>query len=200
LLLHDPFPQYLAPTPEIDFDHPSIQALLDQSGWRDLSEVERTRSAFEYVRDEIRHSWDAQDTCVTCAASEVLEHRTSLCYGKSHLLAALLRGLGIPAGICYQRLVLFEDPADGFSVHALNAAYLAGEDRWIRFDARGNKPGVDAQFSLDGERLAFVVRPELEEIDYPGTYASPSRVVVGKLRSFADAKDLYANGLPDRLD
>ena len=45
-------------------------------------------------------------------------------------------------------------------VHALNTVYVDDEAGWLRVDARGNKEGVDAQFSLDGERLAFAVRPE----------------------------------------
>ena len=39
-------------------------------------------------------------------------------------------------------------------------------DKWIRLDARGNKGTVHAQFSLDEEILAFLVRPELNEVDY----------------------------------
>lgn len=39
-------------------------------------------------------------------------------------------------------------------------------DKWIRLDARGNKETVNAQFSLDEEILAFLVRPELNEVDY----------------------------------
>jgi hypothetical protein len=38
-------------------------------------------------------------------------------------------------------------------------------------DARGNKEGVDAQFSLDGERLAFAVRPECGERDFRDNHA-----------------------------
>lgn len=39
-------------------------------------------------------------------------------------------------------------------------------DKWIRLDARGNKETVHAQFSLDEEILAFLVRLELNEVDY----------------------------------
>ncbi len=58
---------------------------------------------FEFVRDEVRHSWDFKENPVTCHASEVLRHRTGYCYAKTHLLAALLRANRIPAGLCYQR-------------------------------------------------------------------------------------------------
>lgn len=49
------------------------------------------------------------------------------------------QGLGIPAGICYQRLTLGDTPESGYCIHALNAVYMKRLDRWIRLDARGNK-------------------------------------------------------------
>lgn len=58
----------------------------------------------DFVRDQIRHSADYRPNPVTCKASEVLRHGTGYCYAKSHLLAALLRANGVPAGLCYQRL------------------------------------------------------------------------------------------------
>ncbi len=54
------------------------------------------------VRDNVSHTRDASREEVTCAASEVLAAGTGICYAKSHLLAALLRAVGIPAGFCYQ--------------------------------------------------------------------------------------------------
>ena len=83
----------------------------------------------------------------------MLAYREGICYPKSHLLAALLRRAGIPTAICYRRLTLLDDDSAGYAIHALNAIHVEG--RWHRIDARGNKPGVDAQFSLDVERLAF---------------------------------------------
>lgn len=65
------------------------------------SEIEKAKTAFEFVRDEISHSWDIQSTIVTCKASEVLQYS----YAKANLLAALLRSQGIPTGFCYQRLM-----------------------------------------------------------------------------------------------
>ena len=56
-------------------------------------------------------------------------------------------------------------------VHALNTVYVDDEAGWLRVDARGNKEGVDAQFSLGGERLAFAVRPECGERDFKDNHA-----------------------------
>jgi hypothetical protein len=61
------------------------------------SEAEALEKAcFEWVRDEIRHSYDYQMNPVTCRASDVLEYKTGYCFAKSHLLAALLRANQIP--------------------------------------------------------------------------------------------------------
>lgn len=68
-------------------------------------------------------------------------------------------------------------------VHALNTVYVDDEAGWLRVDARGNKEGVDAQFSLDGERLAFAVRPECGERGFRDNHvdADPDsmRLIVG---------------------
>jgi transglutaminase-like putative cysteine protease len=186
-------------TPVIDFDNRDIQDLIELRGWRGHPDVEGAMAIYEFVRDEVCHSWDAQDDDVTCAASDVLQRRTGICYAKSHLLAALLRGVGIPAGFCYQRLVLFDDPADGYSIHGLNALYLASLNRWIRVDARGNNTTVSTRFDIEKESLAFTVRPELGEIDYPGAYAQPSRAVVDSLTKATSLQQLYRSGLPDSL-
>ena len=58
------------------------------------------------------------------------------------------------------------DASDGYIIHALNTVYIDSLKKWIRLDARGNKPGVNAQFSLEKEILAFPARPEFGEKDY----------------------------------
>ena len=72
-----------------------------------------------------------------------------------NLLAALLRSQQIPTGFCYQRLMLFDTPEKGYCIHALNAVYFTSLNKWVRLDARGNKEGIDAQFSMDKEFLSF---------------------------------------------
>lgn len=193
-----PLNTYLEKSPFIDFDHPSIQDLIEQREWRRLDEVSQAKAVFEFVRDEIRHSFDANDTVVTCAASDVLAQQTGLCYAKSHLVAALLRLMGVPTGFCYQKLILFEDPEDGYCLHGLNAVYL--QRNWVRFDARGNKPGIDAQFSLAGEQLAFPIRPELGEIDFPEVFAEPATSVIQCLTNAQNCDQLYRHGLPATID
>jgi len=156
------------------------------------SEEQVARACFEFVRDEIKHSWDYQLNPVTCKASDVLKHGTGYCYAKSHLLAALLRANKIPTGLCYQRLTIGAVPP--FCLHGLNAVYLKGHG-WYRIDARGNKEGVSAEFTPPMEQLAFPIVSE-GEADLPEIWSEPLAVVVEALTKCSDFLDV-ANNLPD---
>jgi transglutaminase-like putative cysteine protease len=89
---------YLQCTPIIDWETPAIIAQTQAITRALTHDTAKAQALFEWVRDAIPHSWDIRTDVVTCAASEVLEQRTGLCYAKSHLLAAMLRCAGIPAG------------------------------------------------------------------------------------------------------
>ncbi|WP_231597596.1 transglutaminase family protein [Bacillus sp. SA1-12] len=190
---------YLKEEDTVDYSHPMIQSKVHELFYQEMSEVERVKTAFEFVRDQVSHSWDIQSNRVTCKASEVLQYKEGICYAKSNLFAALLRAVQIPVGFCYQRLMIFDTPDKGYSLHALNGVYLTSINRWIRLDTRGNKPGVQAEFSLREEKLAFQVREELDEIDYPTIYTSPNQKTLASLKSNKDALNMYINDLPDFL-
>ena len=195
---NDDIGAYLEASELIDHAHPAIEAWAAQeAGGR--ADADIVRQAFHFVRDSIAHSWDIQSRRVTAKASEVLQHGEGICYAKSHLLAALLRRQNIPAGLCYQRLTLGDTPDTGYCIHALNTVYLPSLGRWIRLDARGNKPGVDAQFSPDAEQLAFAVRPELGERDYGINYAVPHPKIAATLAAHTDCRAMYAHHLPTEL-
>ncbi len=163
------------------------------------TEIEKVKVAFEFVRDEISHSWDIQGSRITCNASEVLTYKEGICYAKSHLLAALLRSQGIPTGFCYQRLMLFDTPNKGYCIHALNAVFLKSVNKWVRLDARGNRKHVNAQFSIEEEKLAFLIQEELDEKDYPMIYINPHPKTIAVLKEKGDIKELYEFYLPERL-
>ena len=133
------------------------------------------KNSYYFVRDEIPHSWDINSRIVSRNASDVLKNGAGISWTKSCLLAALLRANKIPSGITYQLLTRADDASEGYMIHALNTVYV---DKWIRLDARGNKDGVDAQFSLDEEQLAYQVRSELGEIDYEHNYSDLDRRLV----------------------
>ncbi len=190
---------YLEASALIDWHHPAIEAWTTAREAGGRADADIAREAFEFVRDGIAHSWDIGSRRVTASASEVLEHKEGICYAKSHLLAALLRRQGIASGVCYQRLTLGDTPDTGYCIHALNTVYLPSLSRWIRLDARGNKPGVDAQFSRGEERLAFSVRPEFGEVDYGINYAEPPAIITQTLEAHTDCRVMYARRLPTEL-
>ena len=199
LQTNSPLSAYLEESALIDHTHPAIAEWAAAREVSGRSDAEIAREAFEFVRDGIAHSWDIQSPRVTAKASDVLEHGEGICYAKSHLLAALLRRQNIPAGVCYQRLTLGDTPDTGYCVHALNTVYLDSLGRWIRLDARGNKPGVNAQFSLNEEKLAFAVRPKIGECDYPTNYAVPHPKIAATLFDNTDCRAMYAYHLPTEL-
>ncbi|MGN6332720.1 MAG: transglutaminase domain-containing protein [Motilibacteraceae bacterium] len=141
---------YLGEDDVVDRSDPRLVALAADLRAAADDDVDYARRAFELARDEVRHSWDAQDRRVTLTASEVLGEKVGLCYGKSHLLVALLRAPGIPAGFCYQR-------------------------------------------------LAWPVRLQLGEVDYPDVLPAPAPEVVGALRAAEDMLVLCAGGPPSVL-
>lgn len=143
----DKLEDYLLELSEINYSNPLIKSKVDELFNPSQTEIEKAKVAFEFVRDEIFHSWDIEGKRVTCNASDVLTYKEGICYAKSHLLASLLRSQGIPTGFCYQRLMLFDTPEKGYCIHALNAVFLKTLNKWQRLDARGNKQGIDAQFS-----------------------------------------------------
>ncbi|MDF9811907.1 transglutaminase family protein [Streptomyces sp. SPB162] len=180
---------YLAADDVIDHRHPLVRETAERLRAGADSPHDYTRAAFEFVRDTIPHSGDADDPRVTWRASDVLRLRTGICHAKSHALTALLRAEGIPAGLCYQRLA--DEDGSAPMLHGLVAVLLPGSTRWARQDARGNKPGVDAHFSVERERLAWRVRPEFGEVDYPVLYAAPARAVLESLRHATDRQHLW---------
>ncbi|MEV5467333.1 transglutaminase domain-containing protein [Streptomyces griseoincarnatus] len=171
---------YLAADETIDHHHPVVREVSARLAADAQGSYEYARAAFEYVRDRITHSQDADDPRVTWRASDVLEQGTGICYAKAHALAALLRAEDIPTALCYQCLGV---------VHGLVAVRFQGS--WHRQDPRGNKPGVDARFSLAGERLAFTHDPSSNEMDHPVLYAAPHPTVLRALRDAPDRSHLW---------
>lgn len=184
---------YLAPTETIDFDAPNVRAKARELAASIADEQALVARYFTFVRDAIKHSWDHRLNPVTCRASDVLRHGTGYCYAKSHLLAALLRASGIPAGLCYQRLAV-GDAGPPYCLHGLNAVYLR-DLGWYRLDARGNKPGIATRFSPPHEALAYPASGPGEQ-DCPHIFAEPLPVVTAALTQYADIHLIDAN-LPD---
>lgn len=194
---------YLAASEAIDHEHPVVRAIAAELSAEAPDVYAYAEAAFALVRDAIPHSFDIGGERsgmgvppaggwgrVTWRASDVLEQRTGICYAKSHALVALLRTAGIPAALCYQKFEV---------VHGLVAVKLPGERRWVRQDPRGGEPGADARFRLDREQLAFPVRPECNEVDYPVLFAEPHPAVLQCLQEAVDRPHQLWQLLPTDL-
>lgn len=198
VLYSDKMEDYLKQDDVIDYENEAVRKLADTLYQRAENELEFIKTAYEFVRDHIAHSADSNEDEVTCTASEVLRAGHGICFAKSHLLASLLRCKAVPAGFCYQKLVLDDETAPVLIYHGLNGVYIKDFQKWIRLDARGNKAGVDAQFCVEKEQLAFAVRPEMGEEDGFIVYPNPDRKVLEKLRCYKTRAELWKD-LPVEL-
>lgn len=83
----------LRSSPILDFQHPSLQALLARRGWAALPPARRAGAIYEFVRNEIAFGYNRGDEI---PASQVLAEGLGQCNTKGSLLMALLRGAGLP--------------------------------------------------------------------------------------------------------
>lgn len=188
---------YLEDTIVIDWQTPNVyeQARTLTAGLETVDE--RLRALFEFVRDEIAHSFDIETDELTCNASQVLRAGHGLCYAKSHLLAALIRACGVPAGFAFQRLRA-EGPDSRFVLHGFVGVYLADRERWAALDARGDNDAVSTVFSLAAPSLAHVPDPALGEETQPLVYSKPVKHIVEML-SKAGSLERARRTLPDSV-
>jgi transglutaminase-like putative cysteine protease len=183
------FAPFLAASAAIDRDHPAVQRLAREVRWP--HDIDTMRAAYDTVRDCYPHSMDIDAPEVSVSASDVLRHGHGICFAKSHLLAAVLRACGVPTGLSYQKLA----GGERMFLHALNVVWLREQERWIRLDARGNKPGVDAKFSVEIEHLAFPTQFDRGERDLAEIHALPLPSALAALRRSRTAAEL-ARRLP----
>ena len=176
------------------------KGLVDVSNVKDFAlsivsyctdDIAKARRLYYFVRDDIKHSADIGENPVTRSASEVLKNGHGICFAKSILLAALCRAVGIPAGFGYQKLILDDDKFPWLVLHGYVFVYVAS--RWIKLDARGNKEGINADFSLGEPKLAFEIRHELGEVDENVNHSYPIDSVVACLMTNETREDLWKN-------
>lgn len=96
-------------------------------------------------------------------------------------------------------MILDDETAPILIYHGLNGVYIDKYKKWIRIDARGNKEGVNAQFSLDKEQLAFPIRVEKGEEDGFIIYPNPDKKILERLKKYRTRSELW-NNLPTELD
>lgn len=88
--------RYLEATRMLDYNNGSIQRLIQERGWKQLSEFECIRAIYNYIRDEILFGYNIDDDI---PASRVLRDGYGQCNTKGTLFMALLRACGIPCRV-----------------------------------------------------------------------------------------------------
>jgi transglutaminase-like putative cysteine protease len=178
---------FLACSPLIACTHPAVRVRARELVHDAENEEEQIRRLYTFVRDTIIHSADTDQSRLIWKAPQVLSAGHALCFGKSHLFVALCRAVGIPAGLCYQRL---KKESGGYVLHGLAAVWIEEEERWIRVDPRGNKPGINAQFDPAGdEKIAYPVMDDPGEWLDPNIYPEPWDSIV---RLYENTQDVAA--------
>lgn len=85
--------EYLAQTKLLDYRSETIAKLIKDRGWEKLSDTDRIRSIYNFVRDEIQFGYNEADAI---SASQILSDGYGQCNTKGVLLMALLRATGTP--------------------------------------------------------------------------------------------------------
>ena len=120
----DNIEEYLKEDNVIDYKNESITQIAKSFSEKYERDIEYIKAVYEFVRDNISHSADINEDMITCTASEVLNAGHGICFAKSHLLVALLRYRSVPAGFCYQKLILDDKTAPVLVYHGLNGVYI----------------------------------------------------------------------------
>lgn len=80
----------------LDFSNDAVQNLIAHRSWRGLTDFEKIKSIYTYVRDEILFGYNTDDSI---PASKVLADGYGQCNTKGTLFMALLRAVGVPCRV-----------------------------------------------------------------------------------------------------
>lgn len=131
--------KYLRPTPTIDCDSPAIQEKAKDLTQAQENVIEKAKSLFYFVRDEIRYNpYSLFYLLEHYRASTILSGKEGYCVQKAVLLAALARAIGIPARLGFANLRNYLLPPRALQVlgtniipgHGYTELYIGGN--WIK--------------------------------------------------------------------
>lgn len=88
--------KYLEETEILNFSNKQIQDLITKRKWKNFNQIEKVKSIYNFVRDEIKFGYNLSDDI---SASDVLNDGYGQCNTKATLLMALLRATGVPCRI-----------------------------------------------------------------------------------------------------
>lgn len=137
----------------LDWDHPSIIALVAGRRWRTLNEFERIGAVYDFVRNEIAFGYNTQDELT---ASQVLADRFGQCNTKGTLLMALLRAVSIR---CWFHGFTIDKKLQKGAINGL--AYALAPSRiihsWVEINFEGRWIALEG-FILDAAYLTSLQR------------------------------------------
>jgi transglutaminase-like putative cysteine protease len=208
--------RFLAPTEYLDADHPLVRATAEALVRGAVSDTERVRSIYYYVRDlpyevlaSFRYLAGGQRS-----ASDVIHHGVAFCMGKASSFVALSRAAGVPARIAFQTL---HSPDKEFLSpevralwggktgrplpwHSLGEAYLG--ERWVKLDATIDPPtaarlGKPYRQEFDGVTdIPTVEGPIMRQngsyADYPAVVAHWYERIAGSVLKALESDEIHA--------
>lgn len=89
------FDPYLHESNEVDYSNPIVKEKVSELFKPSQTEIEKVKIAFEYVRDDISHSWDIQGTQVTCKRGKVFAMQNQIYLRLYYALKAYQQGFAI---------------------------------------------------------------------------------------------------------
>jgi transglutaminase-like putative cysteine protease len=216
--------EYLKASEVIDWQHATIVELAKKIAFRYQTSEAIALACFEWVRDEIYHSYDYQIDISTVIRRDVAVLRLYKGFGQRiiNFWRCLMNPLTCRAsdvlkyktGYCFAKSHLLaallrannipagfcyqrlsiNDNGEPYTLHGFNAVYLP-EIGWYRVDARGNRNNVDAQFVPPKEQLAYKIQFP-QEADFENIFSEPLSLVVEALLAYSQWNDILLN-LPD---
>lgn len=84
---------FLKETQLLNYSDSQIQGLIKERNWLKMNSIEKVKSIYNYVRDEIKFGYNKADDI---SASQILKDGYGQCNTKATLLMALLRACEIP--------------------------------------------------------------------------------------------------------
>lgn len=88
--------RYIQETDMLDYSDIHIQRLIQDKDWLELSDFDRIKAIYNYVRDDILFGYNIDDSI---SASKVLSDGYGQCNTKGTLFMALLRACNIPCRV-----------------------------------------------------------------------------------------------------
>lgn len=192
---------YLERSDIVDYDHPIVREVAKHLTYGCSDSLTSAKAIYDFVKNQIFHSFQINATSVTIKASEVLDKGHGTCYSKAHLLAAIMRVSGIPAGFCYQ--LRYDRETERLFVHGFNAVYIHDFNKWIRLDAsfhtEEEQEHYDPFLEQPGrEQPELAINKKLGERDNSTVYLSPGKRVIKAMEAFYTVADLR-NHMPARI-